>query len=151
MSGTKWSGRCGALPFIHSNAPHMKEPKMTTLTQASKQHMSRPADERYTSLYELAAAGSYRKENSRRRDMANKQLRVLPSTTDQMDVAVEFTSSKGSGIGKMTHWSFGQMCALGGVPSEFLRSEKMPGALAADTINWGLHVNRGVEDVNVNL
>ena len=124
---------------------------MTTLTQASKQHMSRPADERYTSLYELAAAGSYRKENSRRRDMANKQLRVLPSTTDQMDVAVEFTSSKGSGIGKMTHWSFGQMCALGGVPSEFLRSEKMPGALAADTINWGLHVNRGVEDVNVNL
>jgi hypothetical protein len=52
-------------------------------------------------------------------------------------------------VGQFTHWSFGQLASLADVPAAYIRNSGMPGALAADNVNWGLHHSRTVEDVSV--
>jgi len=118
------------------------------LHQASRQWASRPADERFTSLPALAAFTRYERDHAARRTMPNRGLTVLPSATDPLDVAVAGPNGHPA---QFTHWSFGQLCSLAGVPSSYIRDSRMPGALAADNINWGLHHSREVESVSVLL
>lgn len=118
---------------------------MTELMIAHKQWASRPADERFTSLHALAAFTAYERDNSVRKVGANRDLTVVPSTTDLYDVAL--TGKKGN-VAQFTHWSFSQLCSLAGVPSSYLRDSAMPGALVADNVNWGLHHHREVESVS---
>jgi hypothetical protein len=118
------------------------------LYTASRQWASRPQDERFASLHELAAFCNYERQHSARRVMPNRGLTVVPSTTDPRDIAV--TGPNGHPA-QFTHWSFTQLCALAGVPSGYIRQSAMPGPLAADCINWGLHHARQVEDVSVLL
>jgi hypothetical protein len=118
------------------------------LYNANRQWSSRPADERFRSLHELAAFCSYEKTNSARRVMPNRGLTVVPSTTDPRDIAV---SGPNGHPAQFTHWAFGQLCSLAGVPASYIRDSGMPGALAADCINWGLHHARDVESVSVLL
>lgn len=118
------------------------------LHHANRQWVSRPADERFCSLHELAAFTSYNKAHSARRVLPNRGLTVLPSTTDALDVAV---SGPNGHPAQFTHWSFGQLASLAGVPASYLRAAQMPGALAADNLNWGLHHVRPVESVSVLL
>ena len=125
------------------------------LLQASRQFASRPADERFTSLPALAAFTRYQKmhsfynpaSNSRgRRVLPNRSLTIVPSTTDELDVACQGPNGHPA---KLTHWSFGQLSALAGVPASYLIKSKMPGALMADNLNWGLHHSRPVESVSL--
>jgi len=116
------------------------------LMQASRQWASRPSDERFTSLPALAAFTRYERDNAARRVMPNRGLTVMPSTTDPLDVAVAGPNGHPA---QFTHWAFSQLCSLAGVPSSYIRDSRMPGALAADNINWGLHHARDVESVSV--
>lgn len=118
------------------------------LMTASRQWASRPSDERFCSLHELAAFCSYERQHSARRTMPNRGLTVVPSASDPKDIAL---SGPNGHPAQFTHWSFGQLCSLAGVPSSYIRDSGMPGALAADCINWGLHYARNVEDVSVLL
>lgn len=118
------------------------------LMQANRQWSTRPSDERFTSLHALATYATHKRDNSARRVMANRGLTVLPSTVDPLDIAV---SGPNGHPATFTHWSFGQLCSRAGVPASYLRDSKMPGALAADNLNWGLHHARSVEDVSVLL
>lgn len=49
----------------------------------------------------------------------------------------------------LTHWSFGQMAGLAGAPAGYLR--KLPAPMAADCLNYGLQIERDVEDVGILL
>lgn len=118
------------------------------LMNANRQWSSRPADERFCSLHELAAFTGYEKQNSARRVMPNRGLTVVPSATDPRDIAVAGPNGHPA---QFTHWSFSQLCSLAGVPSSYIRDSGMPGALAADCVNWGLHHAREVESVSVLL
>ena len=118
------------------------------LMNANRQWSSRPADERFRSLHELAAFCGYEKTNSARRVLPNRGLTVVPSATDPLDIAV---SGPNGHPAQFTHWAFSQLASLAGVPSSYIRASGMPGALAADCLNWGLHHARSVESVSVLL
>lgn len=123
------------------------------LQQANRQWASRPADERFTSLHALAAFCNHKGPaefggRAARRTMPNRGLTVVPSASDPLDIAV--TGPNGHPA-QFTHWSFSQLCSLAGVPSSYIRESAMPGALAADCVNWGLHHHRAVEDLSVLL
>lgn len=120
----------------------------STLTVASREWSTRPADERFTSLHALAAYKNYEREHSRRRTLANRDLTIVPSTTDVFDIAV--TGPNGNPA-SLTNWSYNQLSSLSGVPGEYIVRSKMPGALAADNFNWGLHHARTAESVSVLL
>lgn len=118
------------------------------LYNANRQWSSRPADERFCSLHDLASFVGYEKQNSSRRVLPNRGLTVVPSETDPLDIAV---SGPNGHPAQFTHWAFSQLCSLAGVPSSYIRDSNMPGALAADCLNWGLHHQRPVESVSVLL
>lgn len=119
----------------------------TTSTVLHHQWATRPDDERFESLTALAAYTRYRRERSKQVVLSNRQITVVPSTTDPFDIAV--TGPNGHPV-QFTHWSFGQLSALAGAPAGYLRSS-LPGALVADNFNWGLHHARSVEDLGVLL
>lgn len=122
------------------------------LMQANRQWSSRPADERFISLHALAAYTSHKRSTSARRVLPNRSVHVLPSTDDPYGIGVEFHVGNvtwPSSPASFTHWGFSQACSLAGVPSSYIRDSRMPGALAADCLNWGLHHSRDVEDVSV--
>ena len=118
------------------------------LMHANRQWSSRPADERFTSLHALAAFCRYKADQSRRRVVSNRDIMVIPSVTDPLDIALTGRRNPDK-LAHFTHWSFSQLCSLAGVPSSYIRDSRMPGALAADNINWGLHHVREVESVSV--
>lgn len=115
---------------------------------ANRQWATRPADERFTSLHALAAFTNFQKKNSKRTTLPNRDLTVVPSTTDQFDIAV---SGPNGHPAQLSNWSFGQLCSLAGVPADYIKRSNLPGALAADNLNWGLHHHRKPESVNVLL
>lgn len=121
---------------------------MTTLTQANHEWRSRPADERFTSLFALAAYKTFERDHSKRKTLANRDLTVIPSTTDVLDIAVQGPNGNPASL---TNWSFSQLASLSGVPGDYIVRSKMPGALAADNFNWGLKHVRKAESVSVLL
>lgn len=104
---------------------------------------TRPQDERFTSLTELAAATAHRKAHSNARVVASKAL-TADIENDQLVIRGP------SGVGAQpTHWAFGQLAARAGAPAGYLRD--LPKELVVDCLNYGLHVSRPVEDIGVLL
>jgi hypothetical protein len=120
----------------------------STLTVASREWSTRPADERFTSLFALAAFKKFEFEHKRRKTIPNRELTVIPSTTDPLDIAI--TGPNGHPA-KLTNWSYSQLATLSGVPGDYIVRSKMPAALAADNFNWGLHHARTPESISVLL
>ncbi len=116
----------------------------STLMQASEQWRSRPADERFTSLTELHAHTTAIKNSSYARVVSSRKIEAQPLSHTGLQIVGP------NGIPVMpTHWSFGQLAARAGAPAGYLRSLAAP--LAADCINFGLKVNRSIEDLGVLL
>ncbi len=109
----------------------------------NEQWRTRPADERFTSLIELQAAAHHTMDHS--------NARVVPSKSLTADVQDGKLVVKGpsSNAAYPTHWAFGQLSQRAGAPAGYLRD--LPNELAADCINYGLHVARPVEDIGVLL
>lgn len=119
---------------------------MTILTQASHEFMSRPEDERFTSLTDLHAFTSKQHSNSIGKAVSSRKIEFAP-TDDKKGLLVV---GKGNSA-VPTHWSFGQLATLSGVPSRLLRTQCENGLaeLAADNLNAGFKVIRDVEEVGV--
>ncbi len=117
---------------------------MTTLMQASQQWMTRPADQRFLSLDEMAAKKREIRENSISSVVANRQLRFIPSPVNP-DKGITVEGSKGHY--DPTHYSFGQLASLAGAPAGYLR--KLHPTIVADALNYGMRFNRDVEEVGV--
>ena len=121
----------------------------TTLTQASQQWMSRPADERFLSLIEMQAFKSRIRDNSATKIISSRSLQLQPS--GESAHALQIIGPNGEPAAS-THWSFGQLCSLaspGNSPASYFRETRMPAPVIADCLNFNLRFTRGVEDIGV--
>lgn len=116
------------------------------LFQASKQWASRPSDERFISLTELASHCNAVRDNSKGRVVSSRSLQARPVDNDPLALVV--VGPNGSPV-TPTHWAFGQLAQRAGAPAGYLRD--LPAPLAADCINYGLQHTRGYEDIGVLL
>jgi hypothetical protein len=115
---------------------------MDTLMQASRQWSSRPADERFTSLIELNAHSQKVRSQSQAKAISTRGLTAVPVEGDAKALMVV---GPNGGPVNVTHWSFGQLAQRAGAPAGYLRS--LPGPMAADCINYGLHITRDADDL----
>lgn len=122
----------------------------TTLMEASHQWATRPADERYTSLYEMQA--HFEAEHARSKAVVKSiaSLKFVPHETDfkGLVVAGQERDDYGSGFAP-THWAFGQLCGLSKAPASYLR--KLPTPIVADALNYSIRYLRDVEDIGMLL
>jgi hypothetical protein len=108
------------------------------ITTASNQWASRPDDQRYLSLDDLAAAVSARRDLSR---ASNVCLDSLCVDNDQ-DGQILLTPPDGQfSPVPFTNWSFGQLASLVGAPAAYLR--KLPAPLARVNLQYGLEGTDG--------
>ena len=119
---------------------------MTTLMQASNQWASRPADQRFTSLYELGAKVGYERTRSIGKVVSSRNLTFQPAA-DNPTRGLVVGGKEGKAPATMTHWSFGQMASLAGAPAGYLR--KLPAPIAADALNYGMRFDRDVSDIGL--
>lgn len=104
----------------------------TNLFHANRQWSTRPDDQRFVSLAELAAAVKRRKDESRTHELKTDQLRVLPQSNEDMLVQLPAVDRPV----ELNNWSFGQLARLADVPADYLR--KLPAQLAAINLQFGL-------------
>jgi Domain of unknown function (DUF932) len=119
---------------------------MTTITKASEQWASRPADQRFTSLTALNAFCQHSHANSKSKVISSRGIHCAP--VDDNSRALMAVGPNGGPV-NLTHWSFGQLAQRAGAPSGYLRD--IPAPLAADCINYGLRHKRDIDDLGVLL
>jgi uncharacterized protein DUF932 len=117
---------------------------MSTIMTASDQWATRPDDQRFASLLDLQAHTSHGRANSRASRVRSNSLTFLPVEGSTQGLVVE---NQAGNTAEVTNWAFSQACQRAGAPSGYLRT--LPGAMAADCVNFGLKVNREVEDVAI--
>lgn len=122
---------------------------MTTLTRASHQWATRPADERFLSLTDMRDAACRMKRLSRSSAFPSRTLEARPGvkddgSDDMFGVVIDGLRDEPAAP---THWAFGQLCELAKAPAGYLRT--LPSPMAADCINYGLKIARDVSDVGV--
>lgn len=104
------------------------------LMTASKQWMSRTDDQRFTSLAELKAAVSKRKDESFTQQVRSDRLQVAFRESDQ-DLRLVAPGREDKPL-ELTNWSFGQLAQLASAPASYLR--QLPAQLAAQNLQYGL-------------
>lgn len=124
---------------------NLRKKEMSTLTQASRQWSSRPAEERFVSLDEMMAKLQADRAISRAAVVSSRRLRAVP-TDDNSGLMIEGPNGHAYAP---THWAFGQAANLLGAPASYLR--ELPAPLAADCLNYGFQVERDAQDVGVLL
>ncbi|WP_370675228.1 DUF932 domain-containing protein [Pleomorphomonas sp. PLEO] len=107
--------------------------------RVSSEWFSRPTDERYLSLSELAHAVRDRTERSQTRVMESALIHVEANRNDSGRLALILPGTD-TPIAP-THWSFGQLASLVGAPVAYLR--QLPAALAGINLQYGLTSHRG--------
>jgi hypothetical protein len=106
--------------------------------RVSSEWFSRPADERYLSLSELARSVRERADRSRTRVVESVLIHVEANRNNPERLALILPGTD-TAIAP-THWSFGQLASLVGAPAAYLR--QLPAALAGINLQYGLTSNR---------
>ena len=106
--------------------------------RVSSEWFSRPDDERYLSLTELARAVRGRAERSRTRVVETALIHVEANRNEPERLSLSLPGA--SAPVAPTHWSFGQLASLVGAPAAYLR--QLPAALAGINLQYGLTQNR---------
>ena len=119
---------------------------MTNLMQAHRQWATRPHDQRFASLTELAEFVRQQQLRSRSTVVSSRQLRAVP---DESDPRGGLMIEGPVGPAEPTHWSFGQLASLIGGPANYLRD--LPAPIVADCLNYGLRFARDIEEVGLLL
>lgn len=119
---------------------------MATLMQASNQWMSRPDDQRFTSLHDMLGRMEYNRAHSNPRVVSSKAIGFEPVGSDHRGLVAYVGDGKAY---SPTHFSFGQLAQLAEAPASYLRT--LPSELTADALNFGLGFKRNVSDVGVLL
>lgn len=118
---------------------------MSTLTQASHQWATRPADERFLSLHDMADHFDAIRSQSRATVVPSRRLTVAPAEDNR---GLSVLGPNGHAYDP-THWAFGQLAERAGAPAGYLRT--LPAPIAADALNYGLQFKRDMEDIGVLL
>jgi len=108
-----------------SVTPITKPGESTTLTRASAQWRSRPADERFSSMAALHRQACLHMSNSHEFLMPLRDSHVLVDGDEVMLAGA-----------RMNNWAFNQFCSRIKAPASYLRT--LPPGLAADCINNGI-------------
>lgn len=106
--------------------------------RVSSEWFSRPDDERYLSLSELADSVRGRSERSRTRVVETALIHVEASRADPEQLSLILPGSDTPVA--PTHWSFRQLAAHVGAPAAYLR--QLPAALAGINLQYGLTAHR---------
>ena len=106
--------------------------------RVSSEWFSRPADERYLSLSDLARSVRDRADRSRTRVVESALIHVEANRNDPERLALILPGT--DTVIAPTHWSFGQLAGLVGAPAAYLR--QLPAALAGINLQYGLTSNR---------
>lgn len=106
--------------------------------RVSSEWFSRPHDERFLSLGELAGAVRGRAERSRTLVVETALIHVEANRTDPERLSLILPGAEAPVA--PTHWSFGQLAAQVGAPAAYLR--QLPAALAGINLQYGLTSNR---------
>jgi len=106
--------------------------------RVSSEWFSRPDDERYLSLGDLARSVRGRSERSRTRVVETALIHVEASRNDPERLALILPGDDAPVA--PTHWSFGQLASQVGAPAAYLR--QLPAPLAAINLQYGLTSNR---------
>lgn len=138
---------------------------MSTIATASAEWSKRPADERFTSLFAMRAKADHAHHTSRSVIVSNRRFDLVPghwgaasSLSSEPGAPVFHASESANGLAvvsdkghayRPSHWAFGQLAALAGAPASYLR--KLPSAMAADCLNYGLKHLREPEDIGLLL
>ena len=115
---------------------------MLNSMSCNEQWRTRPADQRFTSLTELAQATAH--------TMAHSAGKVYPSKSLSAEIVDNrLVVARNGNTAVPTHWAFGQLCSRLSVPAGYMR-DIQPRELVADCINEGI-MRRDVEDIGVLL
>lgn len=106
--------------------------------RVSSEWFSRPDDERFLSLDDLARSVRDRAERSRTRVVETAAIHVEASRSDPERLALVLPGADAPVA--PTHWSFGQLASQVGAPAAYLR--QLPAALAAINLQYGLAAHR---------
>ena len=106
---------------------------MSEIMRASRQWASRPADERFWNVAELATKARADRAASTEVVCELRQLKASPVDDD-----LAILGPKGNPT-RPTNWGFSQLCRLIGAPADYLTG--LPANLAADCLNHGLTGN----------
>ena len=117
---------------------------MSTLMQASHQWATRPDDQRFCSLLALNDHLQHSRDNSHARVVSSRRIEAVPLESDYRALLLKGPDGE---TAEVSNWAFGQLAARAGAPAGYLRT--LPGALAADNINFGLQINRPIEDLGL--
>lgn len=119
---------------------------MSTVTTASRQWATRPADERFVSLTDLRDYKQSIRDRSKAHVVSSRTIQAMPDETDSDASGMLIAGPSGNGFAP-THWSFGQIAQLAKAPAGYLRT--LPAPVAADCVNYGMRFLRDVEDVQI--
>lgn len=114
------------------------------LMQANKQWSSRPDDERFTSLEALNDFCKAQRSISRQSVTSSKALEFVPDGMEGLNAVHRDDKTR---LLTMNNWAFSQAASLAGAPASYISG--LPAPLAADCLNYGLQVERDVEDVKI--
>jgi hypothetical protein len=106
--------------------------------RVSSEWFSRPDDERFLSLDDLAAMVQRRTERSQTRVIESARIHVEASREDPERLALTLPGDDRPVA--PTHWSFGQLASLVGAPTAYLR--QLPAPLAGINLQYGLTSHR---------
>ena len=105
----------------------------------SKEWATRPNDQRFLSLKELADSVAQRKRESWTATGEPGNLRIIPGEGNKIGVEVIDRSEKGRVLLSPTHFAFGQLAQYAQAPGSYLRT--LPAELAAINLQYGLEHN----------
>lgn len=100
--------------------------------EAHSQWATRPSDQRFRSLDELAISVKGRRLRSRSVDVDSGRTHVTLGDSDRLTINGTITPCE------PTHWSFGQLSSIIGAPAKYLRT--LPKPLLVENLNHGLQV-----------
>ena len=118
---------------------------MSELMHASRQWASRPSDERYTSLTDMASFFVAQRAASKAVTVSSRSIKLEPGETS---ADLRLISPNGHACAP-SNWAFGQLAALSESPAGYLKT--LPSPLVADCLNYGLQFKRDIEDVGLLL
>lgn len=95
------------------------------------QWSTRPSDERYSTLADMAQYLTAEAAQCRTISADTDMLRVVPTDHNGLGIV-----GKSGNPAIFTHWSLNQVCQVSSSPASYIRS--LPATLAADCLNYGL-------------
>lgn len=107
--------------------------------RVSSEWFSRPDDERFLSLGDLAQMVRDRSEHSKTRVIETNLIHIEANRADGERLSLNLPGA--AELVAPTHWSFGQLASQVGAPAAYLR--QLPAALAGINLQYGLSTHRG--------